>query len=494
MGPLLAKSYTEKACMKNNASLIFNVCLMIGDALAITVAFTVAYILRVTLNHQRLSASVHAHTYITILVSLLPFWLLIFGLLGLYNAKVYEKRFSELGRLLVGSFIGILFIISFSYMTSTTIFPARLVTAYGFGLAFFFALAFRTIARGLRRALFSYGIGINHVLIVGNTKTTARLLDALGDTPTTGYRVIGVVGGLKHRLQETRPYHEYESFTEAIHSLKDKQLHTIIQTELYASGERNDEILTYAQENHVAYRFVPGNSELFVGNLEVDLFHAVPIIAVHQTALIGWGRVVKRLTDLFLGILFLIIALPFMLIISLIIKLSDWGPIMFRHERLSRFNTPVRVFKFRSHKPGYSGLEPEEAFTKMGRPELIREYREHGDHLPDDPRLSLIGGFLRRYSLDELPQLLNVVKGDISLVGPRALVPYELEQSKQKNLILSVKSGLTGLAQISGVSDLSFTERRKLDLYYVQNWSFWGDLIIIVKTFWVVLFHQGTRG
>src|SRR5258708_4528751 len=136
--------------MKNNASLIYNLCLIIGDALAITVAFTIAYILRVSLNHQPLSANVHAYTYITVLVSLLPFWILIFGMLGLYNLRVYEKRFAELGRLLVGSFIGILFVISYSYVTNTVIFPARLVTIYGFALAFFLVLLFRTIARGLR--------------------------------------------------------------------------------------------------------------------------------------------------------------------------------------------------------------------------------------------------------------------------------------------------------------------------------------------------------
>lgn len=480
--------------MKNNASLIYNVFLIIGDALAVTVAFSVAYVLRVSLDHEPLSANVHAHTYLTILVSLLPFWILIFGLLGLYNVRVYSNRFSELARLLVGSFIGILFIISFSYMTNTAIFPARLVTVYGFGLAFFFALSFRTVARGLRRALFGYGFGINNVLIVGDTKTTGRLIDALSNTRVTGYRLLGVVGGMKHSLRQNLPCRQYESFADAIDEMKNQQLHTIIQTELYAATEKNDEILTYAQEHHIAYRFVPGNSELFVGKLEVDLFHAVPIIAVHQTALIGWGRVVKRLTDLVLGGLLLIIASPFMLLIAICIKLTDGGPVLFRHERLSRFNTSVRVFKFRSHNPKYSGLEPEAAFQKMGRPELIKQYRENGDHLPKDPRLTAIGGFLRRYSLDELPQLFNVVRGDISLVGPRALVPYELERSKQKNLILSVKSGLTGLAQISGVNDLSFAERRKLDLYYVQNWSFWGDLVILAKTFWVVLFHQGTRG
>ncbi|HEY5442342.1 MAG TPA: sugar transferase [Candidatus Saccharimonadales bacterium] len=479
--------------MKNNASLIYNLCLIVGDGLAITVAFTIAYVLRVSLNHQPLSANVHAHTYITVLVSLLPFWILIFGLLGLYNLRIYEKRFAEFGRLLVGSFIGILFVISYSYLTNTVIFPARLVTLYGFGLAFFFVLLFRTVARGLRRELFSYSIGINNVLLVGDTKTTHRLLDALAKTSVTGYRVLGVVGGAKHPLRADMPYHQYKSFAQAVGHLRSKQLHTIIQTELYADMSANDEILTYAQENHAAYRFVPGNSELFVGKIEVDLFHSVPIIAVHQTALIGWGRVVKRLTDLLIGGVLLIVAIPFMLVIAVIIKFTDGGPIFFRQERLSRFNSRVRVFKFRSHNLKYSGLSPEEAFHKMNRPDLLEEYRQNGDHVVRDPRVTPIGRFIRQASLDELPQLFNVVRGDISLVGPRALVPFELDKYAQKNLILSVKSGMTGLAQISGVRDLSFAERRQLDLYYVQNWSFWNDLVILAKTFWVVLFHKGTR-
>jgi exopolysaccharide biosynthesis polyprenyl glycosylphosphotransferase len=480
--------------MKNNASLLYNVCLVVGDALAITLAFTVAYILRVTLSHTPISADVHAHTYIGILVGLLPFWILIFALLGLYNARVYEKRFSELGRLLIASFIGILFVISYSYMTNTAIFPARLVTVYGFGLAFFFVFLFRTLARGIRRELFGYGIGINNVLLVGDNKTTHRLLEALRRSDVTGYQVIGLVGGVKHPLKSDSPVPVYASFHEAVAHLRSRRLHTVIQTELYADSDRNDEILTYAQEHHVAFRFVPGNSELFVGNIEVDLFHAVPIIAVHQTALVGWGRVVKRLTDIFLGGLMLLIAVPFMLIIAVLVKLSDGGPVFFRQERLSRFNTRVRIMKFRSHRIKYSGLSPEQAFAKMGRPELSNEYRANGDWLDRDPRVTGIGRLLRRTSLDELPQLINIVKGDISLVGPRALVADELEKSEQKNLILSVKSGLTGLAQISGVNDLSFAERRKLDLYYVQNWSFWNDMVILAKTFWVVLFHKGTRG
>jgi lipopolysaccharide/colanic/teichoic acid biosynthesis glycosyltransferase len=195
--------------------------------------------------------------------------------------------------------------------------------------------------------------------------------------------------------------------------------------------------------------------------------------------------------DLIVGGLMLIVASPFMLIVAIIIKMSDGGPVFFRHERLSRYNRKVKVFKFRSHRMGLSGLEPEEAFKKLGREDLIKSYRDHGDQLEFDPRITRIGRFMRKYSMDELPQLMNVLKGDISLIGPRALVAYELDQYSKKSLILSVRSGLTGLAQISGVRDLSFLERRQLDLYYVENWTFWGDVVILFKTFWVVLRHKG---
>ncbi|HVV66997.1 MAG TPA: sugar transferase [Candidatus Saccharimonadales bacterium] len=476
--------------MKNNASLIYSFCLVVGDAIAIAVAFSVAYILRVSLNHTPLSANVHAHTYILTLVGLLPFWILIFALLGLYNSRIYEQRFHEFGRLLVGSFIGILFVISYSYLLNITIFPARLVTVYGFALAFVFVFVFRTLARGIRRQLFSYGLGINNVLIVGDTNVTRELIEGLSNTSVTGYRVLGVIGGIKHPLHNAERYAIYKSFADAARALRKRQLHTIVQTELYASSEDNNEILTYAQENHVAYRFVPGNSELFVGNIEVDLFQAVPVIAVHQTALVGWGRIVKRLFDLVFGTLAFIVALPLMAIICFIM-LFDHGDPIFSQVRLSRFGTKIRMYKFRTQKHAYNRMTPEAGFEKMGRPELAKQYRENGDFLENDPRISKLGRFLRKTSLDELPQLLNVVKGDLSLVGPRPLEPFELEQYGKKNLLLSVKSGLTGLAVISGRRGIPFEERRKLDLYYVQNWTFWGDMVILIKTIWIILFHKG---
>jgi len=477
--------------MKNNASLIYNLFLVIGDFLALVAAFAGAYILRVTLSHEVIAHPVSSRTYLLAFLVLVPFWILIFGLLGLYNSNIYERRFSELGRLLVGSFIGMLFIVFWNFLSVKPIFPAKLVPIYGFGLGFVFLVLFRNIARFVRTALFSYGVGLTKVVLVGNTNITRELVDSLGDSRRSGYKIMAVVGG--KRQIGTHAIRAYTNFREFLQSTPE-ELHGIIQTELYADESRNAEILTYAQEHHINYRFVPGNSELFVGNIDVELFRSsVPVITVRHTALFGWGRIVKRLTDISFGSILLLIAAIPMLLIALALKITEpRGQIFYTPKRLGRFGSTFGFYKFRSMYQKYC-MSPEEGFAKMGRPDLLKRYRENGDQLPDDPRITPIGRFLRRTSLDELPQLINVVKGDISLVGPRALDPHELNQYSKKNLILAVKTGMTGLAVVSGRRDISFAERRKLDLYYVQNWSFWLDMTILLKTIRVVLKRTGAR-
>jgi exopolysaccharide biosynthesis polyprenyl glycosylphosphotransferase len=473
--------------MKNNASLVFGLFLVIGDFLALLAGFVVAYILRVKLDPRPLLEQIPAATYLKAFLIVLPLWIIVHAFIGLYSQSVYEKRFSELGRLIVGSFIGILVVIGYNFVGNQDLFPARLVPVYGLGLSFGFLFLFRSCARLARHLLFRYDVGIANVLIIGNTKASDHLVQSIRNTDKTGQYVVGVVG------KKVGEFPYFASFADAIKDA-DRSIHGIIQTELYRDQDKNNEILDFAQRNHVAYRFVPGNTDLFVGKIEVQLFAGLPVVSVHQTALIGWGRVVKRCFDALVSGLLIIVASPLLILIALLEKIFDpRGPIFFRQTRLTRFNSEFGVYKFRTLKRKYNGYSPEEGFKIMGKPELAKQFRENGDFLLHDPRLSKLGRFLRRTSLDELPQLFNVFKGDLSLVGPRALIPEELNVYEKKHAILSVKSGMTGLAQVSGRKDISFEERRQLDVYYVQNWSFWLDLVILMKTIKTVLSSAGAK-
>jgi len=470
--------------MKSNASLVYNMFLVLGDFFALVAAFVGAFIIRAQ-SATPVAHPISGHTYLYIFLGVLPFWILIFGLLGLYNSNIYEKRFSEFGRLLMGSFIGMLFVVFWNFISVNPIFPAKLVPLYGFMLAFVFLVLFRNIARLVRTELFGFNIGLTHIALIGTSGMTRELTKSLSNTRHSGYKVIAIVGDKRQADGYNIPtYPSFKAFLESTPS----GLHGIVQTELYADEARNAEILTYAQEHHIGYRFVPGNSELFVGNIDVELFrNSVPVITVHHTALFGWGRIVKRLMDIVLGSIALILSSPLWLLIAIAIKLNDpSGPVFYRTKRLTRFGTNVHMLKFRSMYQKYC-VPTEESFARLGRPDLLKQYRQNGDQLANDPRVTPVGRVIRALSLDELPQFWHVFHGELSMVGPRALDAAELEQYAKKNLILSVKSGLTGLAVVSGRQGISFEERRKLDLYYVQNWTFWLDLTILVKTVRVVL-------
>lgn len=474
--------------MKKNGVLLYNIFLVIGDCLALIAAFTAAFILRGQLSNIPVANPIDAGTFLMAFLATLPFWILIFALLGLYKSNIYEKRFREFGLLFIGTFVGLLFMIFWDFLSVEPLFPAKLVPIYGFAIGFALLVINRTLIRAMQSYLFTRGRGITQLLLVGNTTVSDELRVLLGSR-SSGYRVLGVVGDKRKNFHT-----DFSTFEEALEKIPQEALHGIIQTELYANEERNQEVLNYAQQHHTSYRFVPGNTELFVGNIQVDLFRgSIPVIAVHQTPLLGWGQIIKRIFDLIVGGLMLLIALPFMIIIAVLSKLIGRGSVFFRQQRLTRYNQTFKVYKFRTQYAKYDGTTPEEAFSMMGKPELALQYRANGDQLDKDPRITPLGKFLRASSLDELPQLINVVKGDISLVGPRALIPQELSAFDKKHAILSVKSGLTGLAQVSGRRDISFEERRKLDIYYVQNWTFWMDIMILFKTIRVVVGRRGAK-
>ena len=474
--------------MKKDPGLVFRIVLIFVDAFAILAALLIAYLFRIHIDSRPYYFEAETTVFITTILFIVPFWLILHAVIGLYRKSIIisRSRFPELTRLLIASVLGIMGLISYGFFTGENILPTRTVAIYAMLLCFIMLCIFRGIIHFVRNRILRRHRGTLHALIIGNSPNTTRIAEHIADYPEEGYSLAAIVSNKKY-IPDDFHKKRYASLGDA---LSKTHVDVIFQTE-----DRSSEyVYSQAIKHHLLYYFVPSESALFshIGNLQ--LFGDTPAILVKITPLIGGARIAKRTMDIVIGVISLIIAFIPMSIIWLIVKLSDiQHSAIYSEYRLSRYNKKVKIFKFRSMKPEYSGMSPEDAFKKMGRPELIEKYRSNGDYLPDDPRITKIGHFLRGTSLDELPQILNVVRGDISLVGPRALVPGELRDYGDRSLLLSVKSGLTGLAQVSGRRDISFEERRSLDLYYVQNWSLWLDITILFRTIGAVFSRKGAK-
>lgn len=460
------------------------VALVVADVLAVVISFALAYYYRTHISDSPYYFTPEIRSFVILAITLVPLWLGVNFLSGLYERSVYLYRPKEYGRILIASVVGVMAMISYGFFTEETIFPVRIIAVYFVAINFIIMVVGRELVRGLHRLLLQFGYGRRKVLIIGQSTRSAELAQFFVDTIGYGYDVVGVVAKSQYLPSKT----SYRIFSNTKEAIAATSPDILIQTDLAQSEAVHD----YAIEHHVAYMFVPQQDRLLSRLNSVEIVGGLPIVEVRITKLFGAGRFWKRLMDVVLGGLGLLIALPIMLIIALIMKLTrPKDSVLFSQVRLTRLNREFRIYKFRSQKSEYDGTTPEEAFTMMGRPELIKEYRSGGDRLDDDPRVTRLGAFLRATSLDELPQLFNVVRGDISLVGPRALIPQEINQYKRKSTILSVKAGLTGLAQVMGRRSISFEERRRLDVYYVQNWSLLLDIQILFKTVMSVLFRRG---
>lgn len=467
----------------------YTFALIVIDVLAILAAFSLAYIVRVQLDPRPLINQIGAVDFFWTFVKLLPFWLITFWALGLYSPAVYQRRLTEMGKLAMGSFIGILLIIGYAFVVNQAIFPARLVPVYAVVATFGLLLVGRELLRIIRDMLYYSGVGVQRVMVIGNGAATQDIVKNLNHTRRSGYKVVATVGS-DASIQDVT---HYRSLDRALATLDAHRIDTIIQTGLYEETARNQKIMSAAQERHIQYCFVPGEAEFYSGKNQIDVFLGYPVINVYQTPLVGWGEVVKRIFDLVLVIVTLPLWGAVLLILCIMQLLFNPGPIFYKSSRLTRYSKKFNALKFRSMGAQYGKRDAADEFREMGREDLAIEY-EKKRKVDNDPRITWFGKFLRATSLDEFPQLINVLVGDLSLVGPRPILPQELHLYSGRGALLhSVKSGITGLWQVSGRSELAFEKRVELELYYAQNWSFWLDIKILFKTVGVVLFRTGAK-
>lgn len=475
--------------MRKEPGFSYRICLIIGDALAIVFSFAFSYYYRTHIDSRPYYFTSEIRDFILTNVLLLPIWLVILTSLGLYSRRILRRRGLEYWRLFLASIIGVMTIITYdffatAYVTRGSLFPVRTIAIYAIVFNFIVLIITRTILRAIRQFLLHRNMGLIRTVIVGNSDNTTQLLQ--GITADSGFKVVGVVASDKYVPEEWRK-RQYDNLDIALARLRP---HAIIHT-----GSKDIEATNKAAvDHHALYYYSPAEDSIIVQSGNVEFVAAVPIILIRATPLSGGAKIYKRAMDIIFGLILTTLAAIPMLIIYIIQKVIEpKSPAIYKDTRLTRYNQEFPLLKFRSMKQEYCGLTAEQAFNKMGKPELSEKYRKQGDYIKNDPRYTKFGTWLRKTSLDEIPQFINVLKGDISLIGPRALQPVELKNYGDRGLLLSVKSGLTGLAQVSGRRNISFNERRALDIYYVQNWTPALDVQIFLRTIASVLHHDGAK-
>lgn len=474
--------------MQRKSDYILRLTLIIGDAVMLVLSFAAAYAIRVHVDPRPYVFESQLLEFVITTLWVLPVLLIILAVLGLYKKSFImgKSRLSEIGRLFVAAVLSVAALIVYDFFTGDNLFPVRVMALTSVGLCFVFLLIERLLIRFIAKQIFRKDYGTKRVLIIGNHKNTEYLADYITSTPESGYRLAGVVAAKKFLPKDLKG-RQYSSLKDAL-----KKVHADV---IFQTDEKATEyVYRQAIQRHLLYYFVPSETALSSHFGELELIGNTPAVLVKLTPLSGGMAAIKRAFDICFSLVAIIIAAIPMLIVFLIQKALDIRHSAFYvDERLTQYNRKFKCYKFRSMKPEYSGMTAEEAFIKMGKPELIKPYRKNGDYMKKDPRITKFGHFIRATSLDELPQLFNILKGDISLIGPRALLPGELRDYGDRSLILAVKSGLTGFAQVSGRRDISFEERRSLDIYYVMNWSLLLDLSIFFRTIATVLKRDGAK-
>jgi len=402
--------------------------------------------------------------------------IVIFTIGRMYSFKSTVSFFKEINRSILLCIIWAMAMVTYFFFTRT--FPfSRLAIIYSWGLAFVFIACGKALVRTAEIIILRMGIGKRRVVFVGNNQLTKEIVKNLESD--IAYKVVGIINE-----SEVKNLEEF---------IKKNHIDELIQTHSFTSESENMEILEICDLAHVLYRFAPGMIEMRRTNMEIGTIGTSPIISLNPTPLDGWGKVTKRIADIIGSILGIIILSPVMLIVIVAIKINSKGPILFtkldngeKVKRVGQFGKLFPFYKFRSMYPNTDHLR----YTELAENNI----RTDGPlvKIANDPRITSVGKFIRKYSLDELPQLFSVLIGDLSLVGPRPHLPEEVSKyQKHHRFVLTIKPGITGISQVGGRSNLSFEEEMKLDRYYIENWSIWLDILIILKTFVVVF--QGYR-
>jgi len=455
--------------------LIFGGLLVPLDYCMLVLAAISAYFLRFQkplTGLQPVLYTVPFETFLKMVGLVAVFWLVIFALAGLYHIRGTRRLVEEFKKIFLACATGVLLIVIIFFF-QRDFFSSRFIILAAFGFALVYVTIARFIVIYIERFLFKKGIGVHNVVLIGDAHTNNVIANELGQKKSLG---------LKVKLKFLNFDHKAQKAIEAY--LSKTTLDELIQTNPNMDKEESLRLYEFCDERHIVYKYAAALFDTQSVNISVQPIAGVPIIEVKPTPLDGWGKIVKRCFDIFGSLILLILSSPFMLLTAILIFFDSGRPIFYyRNEdqkktaRIGQYGRPFFYFKFRSMVPNQHYKRYKELAAQNTRKDspLVK--------IENDPRITRVGKIIRRFSFDELPEFFLVFKGTMSLVGPRPHLPEEVARYKRHHKrVLNMKPGVTGLAQISGRSDLDFEDEVRLDTFYMENWSLWLDIVILIKT------------
>ena len=463
---------------------LLTVTLLVSDALMLELAFYLAYFLR--FEALPYYAPITPRRYALLALGIVPFWLLIFIFFQLYNRQYLLGGLHEYVRTFNAVSMGTMSLVFIGFFHR----DGMIISRGWLILSWFFAFVFVSGARfAVRRLVYTLRRRrhfLSPSIIVGANEEGRALAEQLQRWASSGLNVTGFVDARQPvGSLVVNSYRVLGNLDDLERLVEDSDIEELIVASTALSREQLLGVFrAFGANSQVNLRLSSGLFEVMTTGLQVQELAYVPLITLDKARITGLDATLKRGLDYALTIPGLILTSPLLALIALAIKLDSPGSVIHRRRVMGVGGREFDALKFRTMV-----VNNHEILTT--RPELRARLEE--DHkLKDDPRVTRAGKLLRRYSLDELPQLLNVLRGQMSLVGPRMISPAEMgEYGKWAMNLLTVKPGITGLWQISGRADISYEERVRLDMHYIRNWTIWLDLQLLIRTIPAVLQGKG---
>ncbi len=464
------------------------VALVIVDLVMISSGFFLAYLVRFYLNIPFFYMDEHnlaVDFYLKVGAFLIPVWIMIFWFFGLYARQNILGGTREYAKLFNATTMAMFGVIVVNFLV-----PQFVLARGWLLLTWMFVFLQTAIGRfGMRRVIYFYrtkGYFLTPALIVGANDEAILLANQFQNVRASGLRVMGFIANdirpgttLVNDLNVLGPLSQIETLT------RELNIEEVIVT---SSAISSEEILTifrlFGLAQGATLRLSSGLYEIITTGLQVQEIASVPLVKVNKIRLTGFDQVMKFLLDYSFSLLAMLAVIPISIVFGILIKLDSKGPVFHRRRVMGVNGRVFDAFKFRTMF--VNGDEILEAYPEL-KQELAQDHK-----LKHDPRITRVGRLIRKTSLDELPQFFNVLRGEMSVVGPRMISPEEMPEYQQNGLnLLTVKPGITGLWQVSGRSDVSYQQRVRLDMYYIRNWSIWMDFQVIFRTIPAVLSRRG---